>query len=108
LRVGFLEAGAEWAPRLVKTVQQRQGKKVDEWLGQRVFVSCRLDDDLPYLISRLGPDFLITATDYPHGDAFRQDRLADGLTRRGDLDEPTAERILSTNPSRLFHLTEAA
>ena len=107
LRVGFLEAGCEWVPRLVKAASGRN-KKAKEWLGDRVFVSCRLDEDLPYLISRLGEEWIVTATDYPHGDAFRQDRLADGLMRRGDLGEATAERILSSNPSRLFHLAGAA
>ena len=78
------------------------GAKVDQWLGERVFVSCRLDDELPFITSKLGDDFLITATDFPHGDANRQDRLADGLLRRGDLGERTVEKILSDNPQRLW------
>jgi hypothetical protein len=68
-------------------------------------VSCGMTDDLPYLISRLGSDWLVTATDYPHGDAFREDHLAAGLRRCGNLDDATVERILETNPLRLFHLT---
>ncbi len=104
LRVGFMEAGSEWAPRILKNISSRQRSKAQGWLGERVFVSCRLDEDLPYLISRLGEDWIVTATDYPHGDAFRQDRLADGLMRQSGLGEATAERILSDNPSRLFHL----
>jgi predicted TIM-barrel fold metal-dependent hydrolase len=51
----------------------------------------------------LRDDFLVTATDFPHGDAFRQDQLAQGLLRRNDLSEKTVGRILSDNPQRLFH-----
>ncbi|HZT06144.1 MAG TPA: amidohydrolase family protein [Chloroflexota bacterium] len=103
LRVGFMEAGCEWVPRIMQAASARN-KRAKDRLGERVFVSCRLDEDLPYLTSRLGDEWIITATDYPHGDAFRQDRLAEGLLRRGDLDEPTVEKIVSHNPARLFHL----
>lgn len=103
LRVAFLEAGCEWAVRLVKDLCHKKGAKIGKWLGERVFVSCRLDDDLPYVMSKLGEDFLITATDFPHGDAFRQDQLREGLMRRGDVSDATADKVLSTNPARLFH-----
>jgi predicted TIM-barrel fold metal-dependent hydrolase len=104
LRVGFLEAGADWTVRLVKGLRERKGSKVDGWLGEQVFVSCRLDDELPFITSKLGEGFLITATDFPHADANRQDRLPDGLLGRGDLRESTVEKILSDNPRRLFHI----
>ncbi len=104
LRVGFMEAGSEWVPRLVKTVAGRKGAKVEGGLGERVFVSCGMSDDLPYLISRLGDDWHVTATDYPHGDAFREDHLAAGLRRCGNISDATVTKILETNPARLFHL----
>jgi len=53
-------------------------------------------------VGKAGDDFLVTATDFPHGDAFRQDQLAQGL-RRSDLSEKTVGKILSANPQRLFH-----
>jgi len=103
LRVAFLEAGCEWTVRLLKGLRAGKSGKIDQWLAERVFVSCAMDDDLPYIIGKNGDDFLITATDFPHGDAFRQDQLANGLKARGDLSERTIEKILSTNPQRLFH-----
>ena len=81
----------------------KQRAKVDRWLAERVFVACALDDDLPYVTSKLGDAFIVTATDFPHGDAFRQDQLAQGLIKRGDLSAPTIENILSKNPQRLYH-----
>jgi predicted TIM-barrel fold metal-dependent hydrolase len=103
LRVAFLEAGSDWTARLVKGLRANNKAKIDQWLAERVFVSCAMDDDLPYTIGKNGDDFLITATDFPHGDAFRQDQLANGLKARGDLTEQTIEKILSANPQRLFH-----
>ena len=44
--------------------------KVDQWLSERVFVSCAIDDDLSYVIGQAGDDFVVTATDFPHGDHF--------------------------------------
>lgn len=105
LRVAFMEAGADWSVRLVKSLRGPKGAGAERWLGTQVFVSCALDDDLSYIVDRLGDDFLVTATDYPHGDAFRQDHLSDGLRKRGDLGERTVEKILSDNPRRLFRLS---
>ena len=104
LRLGFLETGTDWVVRLVKALRARQGSKVDRWLGERVFVSCAVDDELSYTIDRLGDEFLVSATDFPHGDSFREDHLADALGSRGDVSESTVERILSGNPQRLYRL----
>ncbi len=80
----------------------RKGNKIDEWMGERVFVACAVYEDLPYNIDKLGDDFLVTASDFPHGDAFREDHLAVRLDKRGDLKERTIQKILSENPQRLF------
>ncbi len=102
LRLAFLETGSDWTPRLVKILRQRKGNKIDEWMGERVFVACAVYDDLSYNIDKLGDDFLVTASDFPHGDAFREDHLAVQLEKRGDLKEKTIQKILSGNPQRLF------
>ena len=104
LHVAFLEAGTEWSPRLVKGIRGNKPAKIEQWLAERVFVSCAIDDDLPYIINKLGGHFIVTATDFPHGDAFRQDQLAQGLKKRGDLSDGTIENILCHNPQRLYHI----
>ncbi|HSF46810.1 MAG TPA: hypothetical protein VLA73_00420, partial [Burkholderiales bacterium] len=86
-----------------KGLRARNRAKVDQWLGERVFVSCAIDDELSYVINKAGDDFVVTATDFPHGDAFRQDQLAHGLKSRGDLSDQTIEKILCANPQRLYH-----
>ncbi len=103
LRVGFLEAGTEWTPRLIKGLRAKNRAKVDQWLSEQIFVSCAIDDDLSYVIDKAGDDFVVTATDFPHGDAFRQDQLANGLKARGDLSDQRIEKILCANPQRLYH-----
>ncbi len=71
-------------------------------LGDREFVGCVPKKDLAYVTNKLGDDFLVTATDFPYGDAFREDRLAQGLEGRGDLSQRTIQKILADNPKRLY------
>ncbi|MCH7655164.1 MAG: amidohydrolase [Chloroflexi bacterium] len=103
LRLGFLETGSDWTVRLMKAIRRRR-PDADQWLGERVFVSCAVDDELAYTIDKLGDDFIVTATDFPHGDAFREDHLAESLERRGDLSAASMDKILSANPLRLYHI----
>jgi len=65
-----------------------------------------LIDELPHVTNKLGDDFVVTATDFPHGDAFRQDKLAQGLVKRGDLSDKLIDKILSANPRRLYSMEE--
>jgi len=102
LRVAFLEAGCEWAVSIVSGLKGKANAK--EWLGDRVFVGCLPKEDLGYVANKLGDDFLVTATDFPHGDAFREDHLKKGLEDRGDLSAETIEKILDKNPERLYRI----
>jgi predicted TIM-barrel fold metal-dependent hydrolase len=102
LKLAFLETGTDWVVRSVKQLRSRLGTQIDDWLSSRVFVACSVDDDLPYTIDKLGCDFLVCATDFPHGDAFREDLLLQRLEQRGDLSDQTIEKILATNPAVLY------
>jgi predicted TIM-barrel fold metal-dependent hydrolase len=104
LKVAVLEIGCDWAPYIFRGMRERGRTQVDDWLGDRVFVACAVSDDLSHVVDRLGDDFLITASDFPHGDAFREDRLTERLERRGDLTATTIEKIMSGNPIRAFDL----
>ena len=73
-------------------------------LGERVFVACAVDEDLPHIIDKAGADFLLTQTDFPHGDSFREDHLTESLAGRGDLSEADIGKILSDNPARFFRI----
>ena len=101
LRVAFLEAGCEWSVSIVSGLQRKA--RVKELLGDRVFVGCLPREDLAYVTSKLGDEFLVTATDFPHGDPFREDQLVRGFESRGDLSQRTIQKILADNPKRLYH-----
>ena len=104
LRVGFLEAGAEWTVPILRKLRARRGELIDQVLGERVFVACAVDEDLPHIIDKAGADFLVTQTDFPHGDSFREDHLTESLANRGDLSEADIGKILSDNPARFFRI----
>jgi len=71
-------------------------------LGDRVFVGCLPKEDIAYVINKLGDDFLVTATDSPHGAPFQEDQLAQGLESRSDLSQQMIQKILADNPKRLY------
>ena len=102
LRVAFLEAGSEWVVGIASEVETRWHKKIGDLLGSRAFVSCKVSEDIPYLVKKLGKDFLITATDYPHGDFNRQDQLQGGLEQHDELNSEIIGCILEKNPARLY------
>jgi len=81
---------------------RRNKDRAKELLGDRVFVGCLPKEDLAYVTNKLGDDFLVTATYFPHGAAFREDRLAQGLESRGDLSQCTIQKILADDPKRLY------
>ena len=105
LKVAVLEIGCDWAPAMIR--EMRNSEQVTGWLGDRLFVACAVGDDLSHVIDRLGDDFLICATDYPHGDAFRADRMQEALAARGDLPPSSIDKILAGNPGRAFVLNGA-
>ena len=104
LRVGFMEAGAEWTVPLIRKLRAKKAPLIDGVLGERVFVACAVDEDLGHIIDKVGVDFLVTQTDFPHGDSFREDHLLDALASRGDVSDASIEKILETNPARLFQI----
>lgn len=102
LKVGFMEAGSEWTVPIIRRLRERRHDFIDGVLGDRVFVACAVDEDLPHIIDKVGVDFLVTQTDFPHGDSFREDHLQESLAERGDLTNADIGKILSANPARLF------
>jgi predicted TIM-barrel fold metal-dependent hydrolase len=104
LRWAFLEAASAWiisSLACLKGPARKNGRKyVDEG---KIFVTCEPDEDLPYLVGQLGPDFLVMASDYPHEDDFRHDDFGAGLSEH-NLGDVVVEKILSGNPARLYSL----
>jgi hypothetical protein len=115
LRIAFLEAGSQWLPFLVDrmdhyaemALQRRftdyRAKELPSNYLRRgnVFVSCEVDDRLlPAVIDRFGEDFLIFASDIPHGDR-EYDAVSD-LRKRADVSERAKDKILGDNTRRFY------
>lgn len=106
LRFGFLEVGSMWVPHVLHQLQ-RSGRVQDPgryFKEGRVFVACEADEDMNYLINLIGDDALVVASDYPHSDASREENMVQAIMQREDVPLATREKILSTNPARLYGL----
>ena len=114
LRAVFLEAGCGWAPYWLERLDEHMEKwgfaaaplphEPSEYFARQCFVSAEPDErTLPAVISTLGDDNIIFASDYPHPDAIFPGVVA-ALADRDDLSTETKTKILATNPVRCFGL----
>ena len=129
LRFGFIETGASWLPFVIGEVQRlgkwrnsdidpssgaRRSKPIlgsaqvsagDEGAimrDKRMFVTCRVDDDIAYILKWAGKGSLMTGTDLGHDD-FSRDLFAFGTLRESGLyDSETVEGIVCNN-ARAFY-----
>ena len=61
-------------------------------------------DDLGYIIEQAGDDHLMLGTDYGHNDTSTELHALRNLRENGGLDNSIADKILDTNPTRLYAL----
>ncbi len=109
LRMGFLEASAQWLPYVLKDLRRRlaaRGRPLpDNPLREyRLYVSCQTDDDVPYLLQYAGEDHLVIGTDYGHNDQSTEIEALRNLGHSGDLDERAYRKITDDNARALYGL----
>ena len=105
LRWVFLEVGSEWLVPALRSASRRGGRNLRAQFEEgRICASCEPDEDLPYLVARLGDNWLVVASDMPHTDDFHHDRPEQVFRERGDLSDAVLEKLLRTNASRLYAL----
>jgi predicted TIM-barrel fold metal-dependent hydrolase len=103
LRCVFLEVGSEWmVPALSTLARGGKGHLRKLFDEGRLFASCEPDEDLPYLVDKLGEDWLVAASDIPHGDSSRHEYVEKVFRGRGDLSNGLLEKLLIDNPMRLY------
>jgi len=129
LRVGFIETGAEWVPYTINQVRRSyqpptvlrdraiQGERrrlrssinrdlyrdPAEWFREgRAFVTCELDEDLPYLLEYVGEDALMLSSDYPHGDPSADETYVEKLGLRDDIPDRVKAKLLGENAARFY------
>ena len=131
LRVGFIESGAEWVPYTINQVRRSykpltvlrekdapppraRGLRainrelyrdpVDWFKEGRAFVTCEMDEDLPYLIGRLGEDGLMLSSDYPHGDPSADESYVDKISADEVVSDRVKAKLLGENAARFYRL----
>lgn len=121
LRFGFIEAGAAWLPFVIGNLKRRAEKiakgnalsfrefdvSSDILRANRIFVTCFVDEDLPYLVRMFGADNLMAGSDYGHADPARENGFVEMLKKRaaaGDFPQEVVDKILYRNPKALYGL----
>jgi uncharacterized protein len=121
LRLGFVEAGASWVPYVSydlkrRAMKQPEGGNIDGIKFQvqddllassRAYVTCQVDEDLPYILQHTAPDQLLVGSDYGHSDPSQELSFIEGLERRarqGDVPPDAIRKITYDNPKALYGL----
>ncbi|HUE08181.1 MAG TPA: amidohydrolase family protein [Acidimicrobiales bacterium] len=116
LKWGFFEAGAAWVPWMLQEVARLDpsGTRSDrDWRTEvdvlernNMYIACQIDDDLPYLITRLGSDNVVCGSDWAHIDIGSDPAAQRILAGRTELDAGVRRRIVDSNGRRLFGIDE--
>jgi aminocarboxymuconate-semialdehyde decarboxylase len=107
LRFALLEAGSLWVLWVIQQIRRGRASAKDAaayFREGRVYVSCEADEDINYVANQLGEDCLLVASDYPHSDFTREEMLQDAIMARDDLPARLKEKLLSSNPQKLYGL----
>jgi uncharacterized protein len=107
LRLGFIEASSGWVPylmtHLAATLRNRRYELPPDLLRTaRLYLTCQLDDDLPYIVQKVGDDNLLCGSDYGHADTSSELEVFQHLGARQDLNETTIHKIRDDN-ARVFY-----
>ena len=114
LRVAFLESGcgwiAWWLERLHEHLEhwghasQPLPRSPEEYFQRQCFISSEPDErTLPGILSLLGDEQVLFATDYPHPDGIFPGVVA-AMADRTDLPAASKSRVLRDNAARCFGL----
>lgn len=124
LRIGCIEAGSMWAPFVAYDLRRQQfrqqGRESTSVLGvpslelasnvfkdNRVYITCQVDEDLPYILKCVGEDNLMVGSDYTHRDPSMELEFRKELQARadkGDIPQPAVQKILYENPKTFYAL----
>jgi predicted TIM-barrel fold metal-dependent hydrolase len=120
LRFGFIEAGASWIPFLTYFMRRRNSQNSSGSLGRmhydlgvnpmkqhRLFVTCQVDEDLPYIVQFAGEDNLIVGSDFTHADPATEPEYLRRLRERvdsGEISETLVRKMTQDNPREFYGL----
>lgn len=107
LRFGFIEAGSQWVPYMLREEARRLERKGtplkdDPLRANRLYITCRTDDDLRYVLEYASEDNLIIGTDYGHKDVASEIAALQTLKRGGGVKSAIVDKILDDNPRAFY------
>lgn len=107
---GIIEASAQWCSWVAHEVAIRWGQTFtpssNPFVDKRIYVTTQEDDDIDYIVRKLGDDFLVIGTDYGHTDSSSSLMALASIRTREALSESTKTKILSTNAMALYGLAD--
>lgn len=109
LRVGFLEASAQWLPYALKDLKRRFAINGRAWPDNplqawRLWISCQTDDDISYIAGYSGEDNLVIGTDYGHNDQSTEIEALRNLREGGQIEMALYNKITDANARALYAL----
>lgn len=123
LRFGFIEAGASWLPfvlnHLERSLEAQRGRAPgdgaaagpvlagDVLRANRMYITCQIDEDLPYIIRFAGEENLLMGSDYTHADQSQElewPRMLQEQADRGEMPQSLVGRIMYDNPRTFYGL----
>jgi len=120
IRWGFIEAGASWVPFVVYDLLRRLSRRQDVVPGgysyadpadvvrlNRFYITCQVDEDLPYIMRYTGEDHLLVGSDYTHADSSHETdfpRLLQERADRGDIPLSAVRKITYDNGRAFYGL----
>ena len=81
--------------------------KSNVYQENRIYVTCQVDEDLPYILQYVGEDNLIVGSDYTHRDPSMELEFRTLLQQRadrGEIPKTAVEKILYDNPKAFYGL----
>ena len=122
IRWGFIEAGASWVPYVVYQLMRRlsHGRGQEGVAGgyryehpsdivrlNKFYITCQVDEDLPYILQYTGEDHLLVGSDYTHADTSGEMdfvRLLQERADRGDIPQSAVQKITYDNGKVFYGL----
>ncbi|MPZ14884.1 MAG: amidohydrolase family protein [Chloroflexi bacterium] len=121
VRWGFIEVGCSWVPYLVYNILRAQGRgrgdgrdgahqylePLDVVRLNNFYMTCQIDEDLPYILKYTGEDHLLVGSDYTHADLAQElhfPKLLQDRADRGEIPQSFVQKILYDNPRTFYGL----
>ena len=108
-RWGFVEISAQWVPYVCHDLRyrfMRLGRPMPDRLleANRMYVTCEVTDDIPYILQYAGDGQLMLGTDYGHHDPSSEINAFTIMRGRDDIAPEVLAKILDTNARALYGL----